>query len=225
MRRSPPAIWRATSATHQRLVLRLLAAVGVAGIDHQPRRNAGLTQLGAGRLDAGGIIVRRAAAAQDDVAVLVAGGRGDRRAAALGHRHEMVRLRGRLHRVDRDPHVAVGAVLEADRAGQPRSQLAMDLALGGARADRAPSDTRSAMYCGVVMSRNSAPAGRPRLFTRRQHVAREPQALVDAEAAVEIGVVDQPLPADRGARLLEIDAHHDFEPVGEALAQLARRSA
>ena len=40
--------------------------------------------------------------------------------------------------VDRDLDVAVGAVLEADRARQPGRQLAMDLALGRARADRAP---------------------------------------------------------------------------------------
>ena len=47
---------------------------------------------------------------------------------------------GRLHRVDRDLHVAVGAVLEADRARQAGGELAMDLAFGGARADRAPGD-------------------------------------------------------------------------------------
>ena len=33
------------------------------------------------------------------------------------------------------------------------------------------------------------------------------------------GIVDQPLPADRRARLLEIDAHHDLEPVGKLFAQ------
>lgn len=48
---------------------------------------------------------------------------------------------------------------------------------------------------------------------------REPQALVDVEAAVQIRIVDQALPADRGARLLEIDPHHDLELVGEILAQ------
>ena len=41
--------------------------------------------------------------------------------------------------------------------------------------------------------------------------ARDAQALVDVEAAVEIGIVDQALPADGGARLLEIDAHDDLE--------------
>ncbi len=36
--------------------------------------------------------------------------------------------------------VAVGAVLEAHRARQAGGQLAMHLALGGARADGAPGD-------------------------------------------------------------------------------------
>ncbi len=83
----------------------------------------------------------------------------------------------------------------------------------------APQPTRSAIYCGVVMSRNSQPAGNSELVDPGQQMARDPQALVDVEAAVEIGIVDQALPADGGARLLEIDAHDDLEPVVEALAR------
>jgi len=52
----------------------------------------------------------------------------------------------------------------------------------------------------------------------QQQLAREPQALVDAEAAVQARVVDEALPAHGGARLLEVDAHHDREVVGEAVA-------
>ena len=75
------------------------------------------------------------------------------------------------------------------------------------------------MYCGVVMSRNSQPAGRPRSLMSSSSARASAQAVVDVEAAVEIGVVDQALPADGGARLLEIDAHDDLEPVAEALAE------
>src|SRR5207237_7406368 len=119
----------------QRLVLRLLVAVGVAGVDHEPRGHAGTDKFEAGRIDAFPVVVRLVAATQDDVAVLVAGRRRDRRAAALGHRHEMVRMRGRLHGIGRDADIAVGAVLEADWAGKSRRQLAMDLALRRALAD------------------------------------------------------------------------------------------
>ena len=47
---------------------------------------------------------------------------------------------GGAHSVDGDLQVAVGAVLEADGHRQPRSELAVDLALGRARPDRAPGD-------------------------------------------------------------------------------------
>ena len=42
------------------------------------------------------------------------------------------------------------------------------------------------------------------------------QTAIDLEGVIEIGVVDQPLPAHRGARLFEIHAHDNqqvlFEP-------------
>ena len=126
------------SSDDARLVLRPLAAVAVADVDHHLRPQAGAGDRGADARDAGRIVVRRLAAAQNDVAVVVAGRRRDRAAALLGHGQEVMRMRRRLHRVDRDLHVAVGAVLEADRARQTRSELAMHLALGRARADRAP---------------------------------------------------------------------------------------
>jgi len=70
-------------------------------------------------------------------------GRDDGGVPFLGHRKEMVgRARG-LQRVDRDAHIAVGAVLEADCARQPGGELAMDLRFRGACADRAQL-TRSA---------------------------------------------------------------------------------
>ncbi len=60
--------------------------------------------------------------------------------ALLGDAQELVRMRGGLHRVDGDLDAAVGAVLEADRHREAGGQLAVDLALGRARADRAPGD-------------------------------------------------------------------------------------
>ena len=46
-------------------------------------------------------------------------------------------------------------------------------------------------------------------------MARQPQPVVDLVGLVQMRVVDQPLPSHRGARLLEVDAHRDAEPVGE----------
>ena len=47
---------------------------------------------------------------------------------------------GGAHGVHRHLRPAVGAVLEPDRHREPRAELAVDLALGRASADRAPAD-------------------------------------------------------------------------------------
>jgi hypothetical protein len=98
----------------------------------------------------------------------------DRREARLGHAEEDVRVRGRDHRVERDVDGAVRAVLEADREGHARRELAVELRFGrageremreevgrgGRRTDRAPmapQEMRSAMNCGEIVSRSSEP--------------------------------------------------------------------
>ena len=53
---------------------------------------------------------------------------------------ERVRNRSGADRVDRNLYVAVGAVLEADRHRKARAQLAVDLTLRRARANRPPGD-------------------------------------------------------------------------------------
>jgi hypothetical protein len=145
----------------------------------------------------------------------IARGRGDGGAAVLVDRQEVVRLGRGEHRIDGDADIAIGAVLETDRAGEPGGELAMDLAFGGARADGAPGDEID-----DVLGRHHVEelAGRRQAerIDVEQQAARQAQALVDAEAAVEAGIVDQALPADRGARLLEVDAHQDLELAGMA---------
>ncbi len=83
------------------------------------------------------------------------------------------------------------------------------------RAPIAPQATVSAMYCGVIGSRNSQPTGEPEVEHVEQQLARDSQPGVHIARAVEVGIVDQALPADRRPRLLEVDAHRDHEVVGE----------
>ena len=45
-----------------------------------------------------------------------------------------------------------------------------------------------------------------------------PQTGVDVVGVVEMGVIDQSLPTNRGARLLEIHPHHHLELILQALA-------
>ncbi|KAG1450799.1 hypothetical protein G6F57_016320 [Rhizopus arrhizus] len=203
---------------HLRLVVRVLQAVGVAGIDHQAGRQLGLGQRLAGLGNAACVVVRLLAAAQDHMAVRIAGGRDDGGAALLGDRQEMMRIGGSPHRVSSDLDVAIGAVLEADRARQPRGQFAVHLAFGGARTNRAPGH-----QVGDVLRRDHIEefdTGRQaKLVDVAQQATGDAQALVDPEAAVQGGVVDQALPAHRGARLLEVHAHDDFQFAGQRIAQ------
>ena len=196
----------------RRLAPVVLGRVGVRAVDHQPLGQPGARELLARRLHRRRFVVRILAAAQDDVAVVVAARLDDRHLAALVHREEVVLLARGEQRVDRDLHVAVGAVLEADRRREAGGQLAVHLAFGGAGADRAPGHEVA-----DVLRRDHVEelaAGRHAgLVDAHQQIARDAQALVDAEAAVEVRVVDQALPAHRGARLLEIDAHQDLELV------------
>ena len=145
-------------------------------------------------------------------------GLDDGHLAVLVHRQEVVRPRGGLDRVDGDLDVAVGAVLEAHRRAQARGQLAVHLAFGGARADRAPADQVAdvlrADHVQELAARRHAQA-----VDLHQQLPRDAQALVDAVALVQVRVVDQALPAHGGARLLEVHAHHDFQRVGVLRAQ------
>src|SRR5262249_27113899 len=154
-------------------------------------------------------------AAQDDVTVLVTGRRDDGRVALLGHGEEVVRrLRG-ANRVHGDAHVAVRAVLEADRAGESGGQLAVDLALGSARTDGAPGDqVRDVLRRDHVQV--LAAGGNAIVREVQQELTAHTQALVNVEAAVQVGVVDQALPTDGGTRFFKIDAHDHQQVVGVA---------
>jgi hypothetical protein len=64
-------------------------------------------------------------------------------------------MAGGVHGIDRDLDVAVGAVTDRPDASSRWTWLSV------VRAPIAPQLTRSAMYCGVIVSRNSQPTGRP----------------------------------------------------------------
>ena len=204
-------------ARHVDLSLVLLAAVGMAAIDHQGAVELRGLDLGTGRSHMGGVVVRCLATAQDDVAVGVAARLDDRDLAIFVHRQEMVRAGGGLDRIGGDPDVAVGAVLETDRRRQAGGEFAVNLALGRARTDRAPGD-----QVADVLRRDDVEKLTARRHARavdfEQQLARDSQAFINAKALVEVGVVDEAFPADRRTGLLEIDPHHDLERVAVLVA-------
>ena len=214
---------------HVHLLIVLLAAVGVAAIDHQRGRQMGLFQVLAGQRHAVRVVIGRLATAQDHVAVLVALGLDDGHLAVFVHREEMVRAAGGLDGVGGDLDVPIGAVLESDRCRQAGGQFAVHLALGGARTDGAPGN-----QVAQVLRRDHV----EKFAARRQaqpvdldqQLACNAQTFVDAKALVQVGVVDQAFPAHGGARLFEIHAHDDLQRIGvfaalrlEAAGVLQRR--
>lgn len=154
------------------------------------------------------------AAAEDDEAVLVALCAGDGGEPLLSDTHEVV-LGGRgADGVDGDAEVAVGAVLEADGEGQAGGELAVQLRFRGAGAD-GTNRNKIGEELGGDCVEHLAGDGHARSRKIAEELAGDAQALVDLEGGVDVRVVDEALPADGGARLLEVSAHDDAEVGGE----------
>src|SRR6185503_17383063 len=93
----------------------------------------------------------------------------------------------------------------------------MHLTLGGASANGAPRDeVRDVLRRDHV--EELATRRQPETIDVEQQAARQAKSLVDAEAAIEVRVVDETLPADSGARFLEVNPHHDLERALEIVA-------
>jgi hypothetical protein len=58
-----------------------------------------------------------------------------------------------------------------------------------------------------------------------EELARDAQTLVDLVALIEVGIVDQTLPADSGTGLLEVGAHDDAEVLVELVGELLQAAA
>ena len=65
----------------------------------------------------------------------------------------------------------------------------------------------------------------PEVVQVEQQLPRQAETFVDVKALVQIGIVDEALPADRRARLLEVRAHDDHEVTGEAVGEGLQPSA
>ena len=125
---------------------------------------------------------------------------------------------GGHHGVDGGLQVAVGAVLVADRHGQPARQLAVRLGLGRARADRPPAHQVGHVLRGHHLQHLRSRRN-PHLVDALQNLAGLVQALVHVAGPVQVGVVDEPLPADRGAGFVKVNPHHDEHNIPHLLLQ------
>ena len=136
---------------------------------------------------------------------------------------------GRETRIGRRLDGTIRSVLEADRHGHAGRQLAVHLAFRITRANSAPADQIANILRGNrIKPFRSGGQAEPQHVG--EHLACQEHALADVELAVEIRIVDQTLPADGGARLLEIHAHDDDQTIlklvldgGQLLGVLVRR--
>lgn len=179
----------------------------MAAVDHETRHEALGGQLGLGILDALGVIVGALlSSAQNHEAVWITHGADYGGHTGLGDREEVVRVLDGADGVHGDVERAIGAVLEADGEGQTRGQFTVHLGFGGPRSNRTHGKT-----VGQELRRDGIQhltgKGHALVGEIHEQLPRCPQTLVDLEAIVDIRVVDQSLPADGGARLLQIGAH------------------
>ena len=86
------------------------------------------------------LVGRGGATVMAQMTVAVALGNEDSRLTMFRVAEKVMRLAGRQNGFDGDLHIAGGAVFKADGTGETRDQFAMDLAFGGAGADRSPTD-------------------------------------------------------------------------------------
>lgn len=172
-----------------------------------------------GGLDAVGVEVGAAATTTvDDIAVLVTLGGGDGNETLLGGTHEVVAATHRLERVDGGADGAIGGVLEADGEGKTGGQLSVELGLGGTSTHGADTD-----QVGGVLGRDGvehlASDGDTEIGDVSEKLTGNLNTLVDVVRVVDVGVVDQTLPADRGPGLLKIGPHDDAQVILQLLGK------
>ena len=125
---------------------------------------------------------------------------------------ESLLLAGCFDRVERDGESAVCAVFKAEGHGESGCHLAVCLAFGGACADCGPAnEVGDVLWCDRVEQLGGGWHAEVDHFL--EEAAGDAEAFGDVARAVEVGIHDEPLPADSGAWLLEIDAHDEEHAV------------
>lgn len=100
----------------------------------------------------------------------------------------------------------------------------MDLGLRSSGADRSPGYE----VCSVLRSngiKELAAGWEAHLCDVEEEASSDSQALVDLEAVVEVGVVDETFPANGGTGFLEVNAHDDVEVIFCGLSVIAEQTS
>ena len=158
---------------------------------------------------------------EDDIAILVTLGGCDGVQALLGGTHEVVAGAHRLEGVDGRTDRSIGGILESNREGQTGSQLTVQLGLSGTSTNSTNTDQISGVLRGDCVQ-HLASNRDTQVSDVAQQLAGNADSLVDVVRVIDVGVVDQSLPADSGTGLLEVSPHHNAELIAELTGQIAQ---
>ena len=196
-----------------RLTSRIFRRIGMAAVDHETSLEARLAQSALGvRRVTRTVVAALASAAQHNVAVRIARRRDNRSATVLVDAEETVRRTRGEQGIKRGLHAAIGAVFETDRHGETAGHFAMGLGFRGAGANRGPAD-----HIGQILGDNRIEEFRGGREAEggdfQQNPAGQTETCRQVAGIVHPRIVDQAFPSDRGARLLEIDAHENADRI------------
>ena len=195
----------------------IFLGVIVRTVDHDGAGDALIRDGGFGFGDVFFFIVGPAAAAtQDDVAVGVAHGPNNRR-LAIGIDADKVMWRPcGEHRIDCDLQAAFRAVLETDRHRNTAGQLAVRLTFRGARADRGPTDQIGDVLRADRIEQFSG-AGESELVDMQENSSGEFEASGNVAGPVQMRIIDQAFPADRGSGFFKIGPHDNEKMLSQRI--------
>ncbi len=119
----------------------------------------------------------------------------------------LMRVLSRAHGITSNPEAAIGPVLEPHRQVEPADHLTVNLRLAGTCTDRRPAK----QVIKIARRQGLQQFGGDRQPARQdiQHQPpRQVQPFGHVTAAIELRIVNQPLPPDGSSWFLDIGAHH-----------------
>lgn len=179
-----------------------MTGLTVRAVDHHDLREVLLPQRLAHGLDACGVeVCALGSTTQDNEAVLITACPGDSSQTLLGDTHEVVLCGRTADGINSDCQTAIGTVLETNGERETRGKLAVQLRFCCARTNRSKRN----QVCEELGRDCVKHLGGDRHASAcevNKKLAGNAQALVDLEGLVDIGIIDQALPANCCAGLL-----------------------
>lgn len=136
----------------------------------------------------------------------------------LCYAQEVVLRGGSANGVNGNAEVSISAVLEANRERQARSQLTVQLRFSGTGTNGTDGNAvgQELRRDGIEHLTGNGHASGGEVD---KELARHAETLVNLERRIDIGIVDQALPADGSSGLLQVGAHDNAEIVPELVSE------